>query len=116
MFLFHWVWTFQGGRGLVKKDKFLTMIVIIITKKLASLELVSIIYTRYAVNIKSFLHSCSLWCIALPVLVHDVCRVEPKKLAPIEIKLKSIGYSPFEKNRSRIFAPLKASLQHAHLN
>lgn len=40
-------------KGLLK-DRILTMIVIIITKKLASIELVSIIYTKYAVNIKSF--------------------------------------------------------------
>lgn len=38
-------------RGLFK-DRFLTMIVIIITK-LASIELVSIIYIKYAVNNKS---------------------------------------------------------------
>ena len=39
----------------------------------------SIIYTKYAINIKSFLNSSSLWCIALPVFV-NVCRVAPKWL------------------------------------
>lgn len=50
-FLFHCVCEDLKERGLFK-DRFLTMIVIIITK-LASIELVSIIYIKYAVNNKS---------------------------------------------------------------
>lgn len=50
-FLFHCVCEDLKKRGLFK-DRFLTMIVIIITK-LASIELVSIIYIKYAVNNKS---------------------------------------------------------------
>lgn len=50
-FLFHCVCEDLKERGPFK-DRFLTMIVIIITK-LASIELVSIIYIKYAVNNKS---------------------------------------------------------------
>lgn len=50
-FLFYCVCEDLKERGLFK-DRFLTMIVIIITK-LASIELVSIIYIKYAVNNKS---------------------------------------------------------------
>lgn len=83
-----------------------------ITKKMASLELVSIIYTKYAINIKSFLNSSSPWCIALPVFVNVLWSCT--KMAAVKIKLSQL--LSVEKGRSRIFAPLKASLQHAHLN
>lgn len=51
-FLFHCVCEDLKEREGLFKDRFLTMIVIIITK-LASIELVSIIYIKYAVNNKS---------------------------------------------------------------